>query len=45
MSTVAAIDYRHLEQSYLSPPQHVITEQDSMMFGRLQPDGSISPLR
>jgi 4-amino-4-deoxy-L-arabinose transferase-like glycosyltransferase len=44
-STAAGISYRQLEHTFLSPPQHVLTEQDSLLFGRLQPDGSIVPLQ
>jgi hypothetical protein len=43
-STAAGISYRRLEHTFLSPPQHVLTEQDSLLFGRLQPDGKIVPL-
>ncbi len=44
LTTVNEYSYKQLEHTYLSPPQHIEEEHDSLRFGKINLDGSISPL-
>jgi hypothetical protein len=44
LGKIADINYRRLEQTYLSPPQHVLGESDTILIGQIQPNGTVQPL-